>query len=565
LRFHPIAFLSYVREDDQHEGGRLTTFRERLSGEVRIQTGEAFEIFQDRNDIKWGEQWKVRIENTLDAVTLLIPIITPAFFKRPACRDELQRFLQREKRLDRTDLILPVYYIDCPELNDEAKRKQDRLAMAIAERQYMDWRELRFESPTSPEVRKLVAGLARQIVESLERSKSATAIATVDAGTSEPDVVEPGGLPAVVLDLGSDVPTLIVDPSDPRYYPTLADAIKVAEPETRILVRPGLYRESIVMNKPIEIVGDGDKKEIVIEASGQSAILFKTSQGRIANLTLRQTGGGEWFGVDISQGKLELEDCDISSQSLACVAIHGGASPHLCRNLIHDGKSSGIVVFEGATGTLEHNEIFGNECAGVEIKEGGNPVLRVNRIHDGRSSGVLVHKGGAGRLEGNEIYTNAQAGVVIKEGGAPWLHCNVIHCGKDGGVFVSAGGAGTLEDNDIFGNTCAGVAISEGGNPTLRRNRVRDGRAVGVYVYKNGLGTLEDNEIFDNAQAGVETSEGGNPTVRHNLISRNRHGIRINEGGEGRFEGNNLNENHLGAWDIAAEWESRMKRRSYAD
>jgi F-box protein 11 len=429
----------------------------------------------------------------------------------------------------------------------------------------MDWRPFRFESPSSPEVRKLLAGLAKQIVEALERSRSATASQLIDADIPEPAVVEAGRTQAAGPAPGSDVPTLIVDPTDARCYATLGEAIKVAEPETRILVRRGLYRESIVMDKSIEIVGDGDKKEIVIEASGQSAVLFKASQGRIANLTLRQIGGGEWFGVDIAQGQLELEDCDISSQSLACVAIHGGAAPHLRHNLIHDGKSSGIVVFEGATGTLEHNEIFGNECAGVEIKEGGNPILRVNRIHDGRSSGVLVHKGGAGRLEGNEIFTNAQAGVVIKEGGAPWLHCNVIHCGKEGGVFVSAGGAGTLEDNDIFGNTCAGVAISEGGNPTLRRNRVRDGRAVGVYVYKNGLGTLEDNEIFDNAQAGVETSEGGNPTVRHNLISRNRHGIRINEGGEGSFEGNNLHENRLGAWDIAAEWESRMKRRSYAD
>ena len=416
MKFHPIAFLSYVREDDKHEDGRLTMFRERLSGEVRIQTGEAFEIFQDRNDIKWGEQWKVRIEGTLDAVTLLIPIITPAFFKRPACRDELKRFLQREKRLGRSDLILPVYYIDCLELNDEARCKQDRLAMAIAERQYMDWRPFRFESPSSPEVRKLVAGLAKQIVESLERSKSAIASPVIDADDPEPPVVETG-----TCEHSAGVLTLIVDPADARYYPTLGAAIKVAEPETRILVRPGLYRENIVMDKSIEIVGDGDKKEIVIEASGQSAVVFKAGQGRIANLTLRQTGGGEWFGVDIAQGRLELEDCDISSQSLACVAIHGGAAPHLRRNLIHDGKSSGIVVFEGATGTLEHNEIFGNECAGVEIKEGGNPNLRVNRIHVGRSSGVLVHKGGAGRLESNEIFTNARAGVVIKEGGAPWL------------------------------------------------------------------------------------------------------------------------------------------------
>lgn len=71
--------MSYVRMDDAHENGRLSQFRERLSGEVRMQTGESFEIFQDRNDIKWGQQWEERINGTLDAVTFLIPIITSAY------------------------------------------------------------------------------------------------------------------------------------------------------------------------------------------------------------------------------------------------------------------------------------------------------------------------------------------------------------------------------------------------------------------------------------------------------------------------------------------------------
>ena len=47
----PAAFMSYVRFEDEHEGGRLTEFRERLSAEVQMQTGEEFPIFQDRNDI----------------------------------------------------------------------------------------------------------------------------------------------------------------------------------------------------------------------------------------------------------------------------------------------------------------------------------------------------------------------------------------------------------------------------------------------------------------------------------------------------------------------------------
>src|SRR3954462_2804255 len=165
--------MSYVRLDDQHENGRLTQFRERLSGEVRIQAGESFEIFQDRNDIAWGQQWKERIDSTLDAVTFLIPVVTPAFFKSPACREELERFLKREETLGHKDLILPVYYIECVTLSNEAKRGQDPLATAIGARQYADWRELRFEPFTSPEVGKRLSGMAGQLVDALERGQPA--------------------------------------------------------------------------------------------------------------------------------------------------------------------------------------------------------------------------------------------------------------------------------------------------------------------------------------------------------------------------------------------------------
>src|SRR5437667_2715953 len=118
----PIGFLSYVREDDLYEQGRITETGKLLSGEVRLQSGDPFPIFQDI-DIDWGQQWMERIEESIDSVTFLIPIITPGFFKSDVCRSEYLQFIDREKRLNRNDLILPVYYIDCPILNDKEKRR----------------------------------------------------------------------------------------------------------------------------------------------------------------------------------------------------------------------------------------------------------------------------------------------------------------------------------------------------------------------------------------------------------------------------------------------------------
>lgn len=529
---HPVAFMSYVRFDDQHEDGRLTTFCERLAGEVRMQTGEKFHIFQDRNDIGWGQQWKERIEDSLNTVTFLVPIITPGFFKSPACREEFELFLQREAKLGRSDLILPVYYVECTILSDKAKREKDSMAMAIASRQYADWRELRFEPFTSPEVGKTLARMARQIVEALERGEPATLPATSPRAAAKPEAskartkssasqseaetseatAEPPRGPASK----TEPYTRVVDALYRGDHATVTEALEAAKPGDRILVRPGLYKEGIVIKKPVEIIGDGELGEVVIEASGKNVVLFQATMGRIANLTLRQTGEGSWYCVDIGQGRLELEACDITSQGLSCVAIHGGADPRLRRNRVHDGKQGGVYVYENGQGTLEDNDIFANTLSGVGIETGGNPTLRRNRIHDGKQSGVHVYKNGQG----------------------------------------------VLEDNDIFANGNSGVSIKTGGNPTVRRNRIHDAKQNGIFVHQNGQGTIEENDILANAYAGLESRTGGNPTVRRNRISENGYeAIWVYEGGGGVFEDNDLRGNTRGAWDIASDCEDKVTRK----
>ena len=248
-------------------------------------------------------------------------------------------------------------------------------------------------------------------------------------------------------------------------HTTISAAILAANPGDRIVVHPGLYEEGLVLDKPLEIMGMGGSEEVIVQARGMNAVVFKTTMGRVANMALRQMGEGQWSAVDISQGRLELEDCDITSQSLSGVFIHSGANPRLRRNRIHDAKECGVLVYENGLGTLEDNYISGNALAGVEIKQGGNPTLRRNRIHDGKAGGVLVQENGLGSLEDNYISGNALAGVEVKTGGNPTLRRNRIHDGKAGGVFVHENGLGTLEDNDIFGNALSGVGINQGGNP----------------------------------------------------------------------------------------------------
>jgi parallel beta-helix repeat protein len=521
----PAAFMSYVRFDDAHDDGQLSAFRERLAAEVRVQTGREFPIFQDRNDIAWGQNWRQRIEETLDEVTLLLVIVTPGLFQSSACREEVARFREREQKLGRTDLILPVYYVSAREMDDPNVRRADDLANLLWSRQYADWRELRFEPLTSPVVRKQIAALASRMRDAYYGVTAAQGPAPTPARGGRQSVGSPAAqrdVPAAEAAAGqrgdtarTEPPTHVVDAYQRGDFDSVRAAIEAAKPGDRILVRPGLYEESLIVDKPLEIIGDGPVEDIEIRGRDSDVLEFRASIGRVANLTLRQTDADEPRGVAVYQGRLDLEGCDISSRAGTCVAVFGGADPRLRRNKIHHGKYSGVSVRDNGLGTLEDNEITGNGYSGVQVGDSADPVLRRNRIHDNKQAGVFVH--GDGR--------------------------------------------GTLEDNEISGNGIAGVAaIGESGDSMLRRNQIHDNKGPGVWVYDNGVATLEDNEITGNT-VGLDIRDNANPTVRVNRITRNAYqGVKIHDGGKGVLEDNDLTGNGQGAWDIDSDCEPNVTR-----
>ena len=79
------GFWCYTRDDNSQDSGRIIGLSSALANEFRMISGKALTIFVDREDIQWGEEWRVRIGEALDTTTFFFPIITPLFFESEEC------------------------------------------------------------------------------------------------------------------------------------------------------------------------------------------------------------------------------------------------------------------------------------------------------------------------------------------------------------------------------------------------------------------------------------------------------------------------------------------------
>ncbi|MFD5939936.1 toll/interleukin-1 receptor domain-containing protein [Streptomyces griseus] len=165
------GFWSYTHRDDEIEEGRIRRLAEKIANEFEAITAEELNVFLDKNDIKWGDEWRNRIDNALTGSTLFIPVITPRFFKSDECRREVLTFSGHAASLGLDELLLPILYINVPGI-EKGDHSDDVMAL-ISKRQYVDWTQLRLEDESSPKYRQAVNRLAVRLVEILERTAEA--------------------------------------------------------------------------------------------------------------------------------------------------------------------------------------------------------------------------------------------------------------------------------------------------------------------------------------------------------------------------------------------------------
>ncbi len=292
----------------------------------------------------------------------------------------------------------------------------------------------------------------------------------------------------------------------PAEYPTIQAAVDAANPGDDIVVQKGTYKENIVIDKSIDLIGvdwptlDGGSKEGNVNTISMPYLADKA--GRIEGFIIIGGGDGSMgHGINAWDSAPTIVNNKINRNGHVGIGLHG----------------RGIITSKTK---IYNNEIYDN-LVGIGNGRGNNAHIYNNRIYNNRIVGIGSRGLSAPRIEGNDIFGN-HIGIGCREVASPYIEGNHIYdnvCGITvSPVSTVRGFAGEdiiIKNNLIVKNLQCGVSITSFNqskviisNNTIDSNNLqyaetdRGGGFVFGYPFPGTFTVILENNIVTNNKTG---------------------------------------------------------------
>ena len=270
----------------------------------------------------------------------------------------------------------------------------------------------------------------------------------------------------------------------PEDFHSIAAALESAEEGDVIVLAEGLYTESVLVERSVDLQGEG---EVAIRASKGPSLRVTGADVEITGLSF-SSGDPEAGPTVLLQGAgVVLRECRVTSQSGICVQIEGAkAEARLVECHVEGGSDAGVFVRQGASAVFEECLIRGNTNPGLVANEQSHVQVIKCRFEDGKTNGIFVRGGSDARIEDCTLTRCGSIGLAIAEGATALVRCCTIDYGVKEGVSIYKGGQARFEDCTVERNRLTNLVVRSGAQAELRRCHFRDGLSAGVEVFEVG-------------------------------------------------------------------------------
>jgi parallel beta-helix repeat protein len=310
----------------------------------------------------------------------------------------------------------------------------------------------------------------------------------------------------------------------PNDYPTIQEAIDYASSGDKIIIKPGVYRECIKIDKPLKIIGSGNSLTI-IEGTGLSHTV-EIPQG-VVNVTLQgftisTTTPSPWAGIYIR-----------------------GLYNNIIGNVILNHKF-GIKIYDSHGNVLRNNSMRANRFNlyvwGIPLFHFINDIDPSNLVN-GKPVYYLINKhnltvpsdaGYVAIINSTNVVvkdlnlTNNLSAVLLVHTNYTLIR-NIKGAWNERGIYLISSHNNEIINNHLFGNDWSGITLISSTNNLISGNLIHN--------HVHGIVLSHTDTVLPNLYS-------NNNLLTNNVITNNTYGIRLDKASYNKITQNTLVNNH---------------------
>lgn len=297
--------------------------------------------------------------------------------------------------------------------------------------------------------------------------------------------------PATAAATGEIAPRTLIVASNGQEYASIQAAIEAAQPGDTVLIKAGTYRERVVLNKPLKLIGEDYP---VVDGSGQGDVItvlagYSTIQGLVI------TNGGYDLAKDESGVKLKSDHNLISGNKVLGnswgIYLYAANDNVVSRNFIkgkeieESKRGNGIHLWKSERNTIDNNELTANRDAmyfsfakhntisnnvaygqryGIHYMYSDNNKVEHNVLHD-NAGGIAMMYSKFNEVRFNETYRNTYDGILGRDVDDTKYEGNIIYNNRQG--FFMYNTNRNAFTNNVMAANLTGLQLTGGSDNNL--------------------------------------------------------------------------------------------------
>lgn len=337
---------------------------------------------------------------------------------------------------------------------------------------------------------------------------------------------------------------------------TITEALSQAAPGSKIVIEPGIYNESLLINKSdIELYG---KAGAIIEGEGKNTLTIDSENVKISNIEFKNKSKDNEEVLYIKKGKPNISHCVIKGNGGAGIRIVDESNPEIVDNII---KScvDGIVVADKSGAVIKSNFVSQNEQSGIKVSSNGKTIIKYNYISKNEQYGIMADNAKQLVIFNNNIDKNQISGITAGKGCELRISNNRIQ-DNGNGVEIYDSSKADIIDNIVGFNRMNGIHVGTSSVSDLLSNFISNNKMTGIYI--NGIAKVfvEKTRVVKNKSQGIVVEGSSHAEILNSTIANNGNsGIFFDFRSEGSIENNTVYGNKPRDIDLESSVNIMMK------